>query len=126
MTGLFSPGELESIVWFFDRRVTQKMFLSQAPLLGNSTNKQKRKYVRNIRNFLSHLLVLELRVPGLDDEALEGGVVRGGELEAEQLARLHPATPHPQQPGGGAALRGVVVPGSHVCRENSPSKFLLP
>ena len=75
---------------------------------------------------LTDLLILQLHVPGLNDEALEGGVVRGGELEAEQLARRHPATPHPQQPGGGAALRGVVVPGSHVCRENSPSKFLLP
>ena len=35
------------------------------------------------------LLVLQFHVSGLDDEPLEGGVVRGGELEADLAPRDH-------------------------------------
>ena len=55
------------------------------------------------------LLVLQLHVPGLDDESLEGGVVGGGELHSDLPARRHQVGAETEVGWRRVGLRRVVV-----------------
>ena len=54
-------------------------------------------------------MVFQLSVSGLNHKSFEGGVVLCPELEADQLAGLHPLPGHSQEGGAGQGLGGVVM-----------------
>ena len=60
---------------------------------------------------LTDLLILQLHVPGLNDEALEGGVVRRAELQPDPLPRPHVVRAQSELGRGGRALRRVRMAG---------------
>ena len=85
----------------------------EAPDLNKETRYQLHRTAREI---FTDLLVLQFHVSGLDDEPLEGGVVRGGELEADLGPRDHQVGAEAEVGWGGSGLCRVVVAGSDSWR----------
>lgn len=69
----------------------------------------RKSRLENIATGDKNLLVFQLSVSGLNHKSFEGGVVLCPELEADQLAGLHPLPGQGEEGGAGLGLGGVVM-----------------